>query len=58
MPIKSAEYITKVNRPANSVLDTTKIQKILGIQPHDWRNYLAEVVDHLMLVRTREIESV
>lgn len=57
IPIKSEEYITKVNRPANSVLDTAKIQKILGIQPHDWRNYLAEVIDQFIL-RTRETASV
>lgn len=44
-PIKTEEYVTKAARPKNSVLDTTKIEQILGIQCQSWDDYLAEVVD-------------
>ncbi|VEB38799.1 dTDP-6-deoxy-L-mannose dehydrogenase RmlD [Legionella sainthelensi] len=44
-PIKTEEYVTKAARPKNSVLDTTKIEQILGIDCQSWKNYLPEVVD-------------
>lgn len=44
-PITSEEYITKAVRPKNSVLDTTKIEQMLGIQCHNWSDYLSEIVD-------------
>lgn len=44
-PLKTEEYVTKAARPKNSVLDTTKIEQILGIDCHSWKDYLPEVVD-------------
>ena len=35
--ITTAEYPTAARRPANSRLDTTKIEQRLGIIPRDWR---------------------
>jgi dTDP-4-dehydrorhamnose reductase len=35
--IPTAEYPTVARRPANSRLDTTKIERLLGIVPRDWR---------------------
>lgn len=36
-PITTAEYPTAARRPANSRLDTTRIEQRLGIFPRDWR---------------------
>lgn len=47
-PIRTEEYATKAARPKNSVLDTTKIEQILGIQCQDWKDYLPEVVESLI----------
>jgi dTDP-4-dehydrorhamnose reductase len=46
--ITTAEYPTPAKRPANSRLDTTKIQSVLGIQPRPWRDALAECLDELL----------
>lgn len=51
-PINSEEYITKAIRPQNSVLNTTKIEQILNIECHDWKNYLSEVVDSFIREKT------
>lgn len=40
-PIVSAEYPTAAKRPPFSVLDTTKIQTVLGFRVYDWRDNLA-----------------
>lgn len=45
-PIKSEEYPTRAIRPKNSVLDTTKIETILGIKSCSWKNDLPDVIDH------------
>ncbi|WP_277619264.1 sugar nucleotide-binding protein [Legionella norrlandica] len=45
-PIKSEQYVTKAKRPKNSILDTQKIEGILGIQCHSWKNYLSDVVEN------------
>ncbi|HAT1797180.1 dTDP-4-dehydrorhamnose reductase [Legionella pneumophila subsp. fraseri] len=45
-PIKSEEYPTKAIRPKNSVLDTTKIETILGIKSCSWKNDLSDVIDN------------
>ena len=45
LPIKSEEYIAKVNRPMNSVLNASKIECLLGIECQSWVNYLPEVID-------------
>ena len=35
--ITTADYPTPARRPANSRLDTTKIENTLGVKPRDWR---------------------
>lgn len=49
--INSDEYTSKVQRPKNSVLDTHKIQNILGIKPHQWQDYLPELIAHFVKLR-------
>ncbi len=46
-PITTADYPTPARRPAWSVLDCSKIEKVLGIQPPDWRQGLAAVLTEL-----------
>ncbi len=38
IPIPSAEYPTPAARPANPVLDNTKLEKTFGIQRPDWQS--------------------
>lgn len=45
--IATADWPTKAVRPANSVLDCTKIRAAYGIAPPDWRAGLDAVVDEL-----------
>lgn len=45
--IATAEYPTPARRPANSVLDCTKIAAAYGVAPHPWREALAEVIAEL-----------
>ena len=49
MPITSAEYPTPVKRPANSVLDCSKIENQFGIQPRPWIDSLTDMIDTLYL---------
>lgn len=46
-PITTADYPTPARRPANSVLDTSRV-RVLGIVPPSWRIGLANVVDHAL----------
>jgi len=46
-PIGTGEYPTPVRRPANSVLDCTKIGEAFGIVPRPWRAALADVIREL-----------
>jgi dTDP-4-dehydrorhamnose reductase len=48
IPIATADYPTPAKRPANSVLDCTKIRERLGIQPRPWRESLQEVIVELL----------
>ncbi len=48
VPITTADYPTPAKRPANSVLDCSKIQDRLGIQPRPWRESLQEVMTELL----------
>lgn len=43
-PIATAEYPTPARRPANSVLDCTRIGQVYGIAQPSWRAALAEVL--------------
>ncbi len=47
LPITTAEYPTPARRPARSVLDCTKIGRILRIPPPDWRQGLRQVLGEL-----------
>ena len=42
--IATADYPTPASRPANSVLDCTKIGEAFGIVPRPWREALADVI--------------
>jgi dTDP-4-dehydrorhamnose reductase len=46
--ITTAEFPTPARRPANSRLDTTKIETTLGIRPRTWRDALNECLDELL----------
>jgi dTDP-4-dehydrorhamnose reductase len=48
LPISTAAYPTPVTRPANSVLDCSKIRRKFGIQSRPWRESLAEVIEKLL----------
>jgi dTDP-4-dehydrorhamnose reductase len=45
--IPSSEYPTPAKRPANSVLDCSKIENRLGILQRPWRDSLKEMLDRL-----------
>jgi dTDP-4-dehydrorhamnose reductase len=44
VPITTAEYPTPARRPANSILDCTRIGQAYGIAQPSWRDALAEVL--------------
>ncbi|HEV7263514.1 MAG TPA: dTDP-4-dehydrorhamnose reductase [Falsiroseomonas sp.] len=48
VPITTAEYPTKARRPADGRLDCTKIGRVHGIKPADWRVSLARCLDILV----------
>lgn len=43
-PIATADYPTPAARPANSVLDSTRLTKRFGIRPRPWREGLAALL--------------
>jgi dTDP-4-dehydrorhamnose reductase len=45
--ITTAEYPTPARRPANSVLDCSRIGDVYGIVPRPWRSALADVIAEL-----------
>jgi dTDP-4-dehydrorhamnose reductase len=45
--IATADYPTPARRPANSVLDCSRIGEVFGIVPRPWRQALAEVIGEL-----------
>lgn len=46
-PITTAEYPTPARRPANSVLDCSKIERHFAILPRPWKESLTEMIDRL-----------
>jgi dTDP-4-dehydrorhamnose reductase len=48
VPITTAEYPTRARRPADGRLDCTKIGRVHGIAPADWRASLARCLDILV----------
>jgi dTDP-4-dehydrorhamnose reductase len=47
-PIGSADWPTSAARPANSVLDCTRIAEELGIRIPDWRTSVAAIVERIV----------
>jgi dTDP-4-dehydrorhamnose reductase len=47
LPIRSAEYPTRAQRPAFSVLDTAATRAILKVPAHHWRHNLRNMLDEL-----------
>ena len=47
IPIATEEYPTPVKRPANSVLDCSKIKKQIGIRTRPWKESLAKMIQEL-----------
>ena len=43
-PISTDQYPTSARRPANSILDSSRFQESLGVQPPDWRAALRRVL--------------
>ena len=43
-PLSADEFSGSASRPANSVLDATRLQHVFGIGPGDWRNGLRQVL--------------
>ncbi|MFC3164851.1 dTDP-4-dehydrorhamnose reductase [Ciceribacter thiooxidans] len=54
--IATTEYPTPARRPANSVLDPTKIERDFAVVPRPWRKALAEVLSDLAHGATEEPE--
>src|SRR4051812_3256972 len=52
-PIATAEYPIPARRPANSVLDCTRIGSVFGIAPRPWRAALADVLACLFSLDAR-----
>jgi dTDP-4-dehydrorhamnose reductase len=46
-PITTAQYPTPAKRPANSLLDTTKLSEGFNIAMPDWRDSLKQVLKDL-----------
>jgi len=46
-PIPTSQYPTPAKRPAFSLLDTNKIQRVYGIDIPDWKMSLKKCLDHL-----------
>ena len=44
-PISTAEYPTPAKRPANSVLNCSKIERHFGIRPRYWEGSLREMIE-------------
>jgi dTDP-4-dehydrorhamnose reductase len=47
-PITTAEYPTAARRPANSVLDCSKIAVVYNIETRPWQTAVADCIDELL----------
>ena len=47
-PITTADYPTPARRPANSRLDSSRIERVHGVRLPEWRNSLRDVVSRLI----------
>jgi dTDP-4-dehydrorhamnose reductase len=48
-PVTTEDYLTLAARPAFSVLDNTKLAKLVGIEPKPWRQNLILMLSRLFL---------
>lgn len=48
-PISTAEYPTPARRPANSALDTHRIEEVLGVDLAPWQDALGRHLDRLLV---------
>jgi dTDP-4-dehydrorhamnose reductase len=46
--ITTADYTTPAKRPANSRLDTAKIETALGVRPRPWKEALEDCIAELL----------
>jgi dTDP-4-dehydrorhamnose reductase len=51
-PIRTQDYPTTAQRPANSRLDLARLRKVFGVATPDWRRALARELDILAPVLT------
>jgi len=56
-PIPSSAYPMPARRPANSVLDCTRIREVYGILPRAWEESLAECLSEIMAADARKDHS-
>jgi dTDP-4-dehydrorhamnose reductase len=50
-PISTAEYATAARRPANSLLDSAPLQRLVGMEAPDWRVSLRDVIQEIAKAR-------
>ncbi len=55
VPISTREYPTPARRPANSMLDCTKIARDWGIEQPDWRQGIITTLAELQSISTKEV---
>jgi len=53
-PITTAEYPTAARRPANSRLDSTRLEQVHGVRLPEWRVSLPEIVERLVAENRKE----
>jgi dTDP-4-dehydrorhamnose reductase len=54
IPVSSADYGSKVPRPRNSALDSSKFAAVFGLRAQRWEERTANVVASLLSVRRKE----
>ena len=51
LPIRTVDYPTPAQRPADSRLDCSTIVGAFGIEPQPWRSSLANTIDRILIER-------
>jgi len=57
-PIATADWPTKAMRPANAVLNCSKIERDLGLRLPEWRRSVAETVERLAAIEGHGMKEV